>query len=171
MIWYAAAVVFSSQLGSLFPAHCSCDVAWGVIQGKKDLWGGKIHVSNPVIPWLNNFKITLNNRTYFFFVDKAHFCHIYGNVMLVGHDNLYFIHLEDRILKARVFLNECACGLIFYFTLFYWMLQKVMPSSRHSFPHLYYTATMLRVPKSLAIQYLYPYILKKHYKDLTRTLI
>lgn len=48
-------------------------------------------------------KISCNNRTYFIVVDEAHFCHVYGEVMLVGHDDLYFIHLKDRVLRAWVF--------------------------------------------------------------------
>lgn len=39
LLWNMSAVIVSSQLGSLFPAHCACDVAWRVIQGEKYLCG------------------------------------------------------------------------------------------------------------------------------------
>lgn len=33
-------------------------------------------------------------RTYFVFVDDAHFCHVYIEVVLVWHDDLDFLHLQ-----------------------------------------------------------------------------
>lgn len=39
LLWNMSAVIVSSQLCSLFPAHCSCDAARGVIQGEKNLCG------------------------------------------------------------------------------------------------------------------------------------
>lgn len=36
--------------------------------------------------------------------------------MLVGHDNLYFIHLEEKILEAGGFLNELVVHAAFYLT-------------------------------------------------------
>lgn len=38
--------------------------------------------------------------TYFVFVCDPHFCHIYGEVMLVGHDYLNLFHLEHKMFKG-----------------------------------------------------------------------
>lgn len=40
----------------------------------------------------NSKKIT--DGSYFVFVDDAHLCHVDGEVMLVGHDDLDFLHLR-----------------------------------------------------------------------------
>lgn len=114
LIWYV-----DHSSGIFFTAWLAVSCAlflWCCLRGYpgvKEPVRGKIRVSNSVITRLNNFNISLNSWTYFIVVDEAHFCHIYGEVMLVGHDHLYFIHLEDN-----------ACGQIFNFTLFYWMFPK-----------------------------------------------
>lgn len=114
LIWYvdhSSGIFFTAWLAvscALFPWCCLRGYP-----GEEEPVRGKIRVSNSVIARLNNFNISFNSWTYFIVVHQAHFCHIYGEVMLVGHDYLYFIHLEDN-----------ACGLIFNFTLFYWMFPK-----------------------------------------------
>lgn len=45
-------------------------------------------------------------KTHLILVVNAHFCHVYCEVMLVGHDDLYFIHLKDRILTSQPEFSE-----------------------------------------------------------------
>lgn len=51
--------------------------------------------------------------SYLIFIVEAHFCHVYGKVVLVGHDNLYFLNLKDNIMLQPE-LNEWACFFSFF---------------------------------------------------------
>lgn len=47
-------------------------------------------------------------QTYLVFIGEAHFCHVYGEVVLVGHDNLYFLNLKDNAdVTTRVYAPVC----------------------------------------------------------------
>lgn len=82
-----------SQLGQLLPAQGSSDVPWGVVERKQNLRKQNKTMWVEHGRQISRFTMSVNDRKYFIFVDDAHFCHVYSEVVLVWHDDLDFLHL------------------------------------------------------------------------------